>query len=177
MTQITKTLTLVLLGGSFVIGCAGSEQPVKESETAANSQPDATYLITDKPADAEGVGAARKKVKDDEEVTLVGRIGGSSKPFVEGLAAFTIVDPKVKFCAPDEGCPTPWDYCCMQNEVKDNIATIKIVNDSGQPVDKDAKQLLGVKELDQVIIKGKAKRDEQGNLTVLAEKVFVEKSE
>lgn len=177
MTQITKTLTLMLLGGCFALGCAGSEDPVADNKDGQNSQPDATYLMSDKPAEAEGVGAARQKVKDDEEVTLVGRIGGSPKPFVDGIAAFTIVDPKVKYCADDEGCPTPWDYCCNQNEVKDNIATIKVVNDSGQPVDKGAKQLLGVKELDQVIIKGKAKRDDQGNLTVLAQKVYVEKGE
>ena len=176
MSQITKTLTMLLFSGGLVIGCAGSQEPGAD-ETSANSQSDATYLMTDKPTDAEGVGAARKKVKDEEEVTLVGRIGGSANPFVDGLAAFTIVDPQVKFCAPDEGCPTPWDYCCTQNEVKDNIATIKVVNESGQPVDQSAKQLLGVKELDTVIVKGKAKRDDKGNLTVLAQKVFVEKSE
>lgn len=177
MTQITKTLTLMLLGGCFALGCAGSEDPAAENQAGANSPPDATYLATDKPGDAQGVGTARQKVKDEEDVTLVGRIGGSAKPFVDGIAAFTIVDPKVKFCAADEGCPTPWDYCCTQNEVKDNIATIKVVNESGQPVDKDAKQLLGVKELDQVIVQGKAQRDDQGNLTVLAQKVYVEKSE
>ena len=175
MTQITKTLTLVLLGGSFVVGCAGSEEPAKDNETTANSQPDPAYLMTEKPANAEDVGAARKNVKDDEEVMLTGRIGGSGKPFVDGLAAFTIVDLSVKHCAPEENCPTPWDYCCMQNEVKDNIATVKVVNASGQIVDKGAKQLLGAKELDQVIVKGKAKRDDAGNLTVLAEKVFVER--
>ncbi len=49
--------------------------------------------------------------------SLSGRIGGSEKPFVDGLAAFTIVDLKVPYCADDEGCPTPWDYCCNQKDV------------------------------------------------------------
>jgi hypothetical protein len=36
----------------------------------------------------------------------------------------------------------------------------------------DARELLGVKELQTVVVKGKAKRDEQGNLTVLASGVY-----
>lgn len=39
----------------------------------------------------------------------------------------------------------------------------------------DAKELLGVKELSTVIVKGKAQRDDAGNLTVLATDVFVKK--
>ena len=40
----------------------------------------------------------------------------------------------------------------------------------------DAKLLLKVKELSTVIVKGKAQRDEAGNLTVLASGVFVKKN-
>ena len=38
---------------------------------------------------------------------------------------------------------------------------------------KDARELLKVKELSTVVIKGKAKRDADGNLTVLANGVYV----
>ena len=155
----------------IVIGCA-KEEPV---ETAEATQPDPAYLAGSEPAGAVGVGDARSSAKDDEDVVLVGRIGGSRKPFVEGLAAFTIVDPKVPHCPAEEGCPTPWDYCCAQDAVKDNIATIKIVDKAGNPVSKDARQLLGVKELNLVVIEGKAQRDEEGNLSILADQVFVKK--
>ena len=104
---------------------------------------------------------------------MVGLIGGSSKPFVDGLAAFTIVDPKVPYCANDEGCPTPWDYCCQTEAVKDNIATIKVVDEAGKPVAGDVKAMLNVKELSTVVVQGKAKRDDLGNLTVAASNVFV----
>ena len=40
---------------------------------------------------------------------------------------------------------------------------------------KDARELLKVKELSTVVIKGKAKRDADGNLTVLANGVYVKK--
>ena len=39
----------------------------------------------------------------------------------------------------------------------------------------DAKELLNVKELTTVVIKGKAQRDEAGNLTILATGVFVKR--
>ncbi len=89
------------------------------------------------------------------------------------MAAFTIVDPKVAYCADAEGCPTPWDYCCEQNEVKQNIAMIKVVDASGKLVAQDAKKLLGVKELSLIVAEGSAQRDEEGNLTLLATHVFL----
>ena len=36
------------------------------------------------------VAEARKVAKDEGEIVVVGRIGGSEKPFVSGMAAFTI---------------------------------------------------------------------------------------
>ena len=50
-----------------------------------------------------------------------------------------------------------------------------IVDENGRTVKADAKNLLNVKELVTVVVRGKAKRDEKGNLTVLANGVFVRK--
>lgn len=157
----------------------------KESTTAMTDGPShnrqeidsgkTQYETETEPADAMPVGEAKEKVEDGQDVTLVGIVGGSSQPFVEGLAAFTVVDPKVEYCAPEEGCPTPWDYCCTQDQVKENIATVKIVNDEGKPVAQDAREFLNIKELSTVVVTGKAKRDDQGNLTVAASKLFVRK--
>ena len=161
---------------SVLVGCGVSEE--SPSTEVTTSQPSGSSYVADaEPADAVPVGTARESVEDDEAVTLVGTIGGSSEPFVDGLAAFTIVDPKVPYCAPDEGCPTPWDYCCTQDQVKTNIATVKIVDESGKPVADDARTLLGVKELSTVVVQGKAQRDDKGNLTIAATKVFVRAGE
>jgi hypothetical protein len=161
---------------TLVAGCGTSNT----SEPAVSSRPSAEgaqFVATTEPANAVPVGTARKSAEDEQDVTLVGRIGGSSEPFVDGLAAFTIVDPKVPYCSDDEGCPTPWDYCCTQNQVKDNIATVKVVDGAGKPVTGDARQLLGVKELSTVVVQGKATRDDQGNLTVAATRVFIRPGE
>lgn len=162
-------ITLVAL----TLATTGCQSRDDSTQSTVSSQTASAFLADSEPLNAMPVGEARVKSEDGQEITLVGLIGGSSKPFVEGLAAFTIVDPKVPYCAADEGCPTPWDYCCQTDAVKDNIATIKLVDESGKPVPFSARDLLKVKELATVVVQGKAKRDEQGNLTVNAKQVFV----
>lgn len=161
--------SLLLVGLVFAVAGCKDSSTATTNDGAASSQ----YATATEPAGAVPVGEARESIGDGDEVTLVGVIGGSSKPFVEGLAAFTVVDPKVPYCAADEGCPTPWDYCCTQDQVKGNMATVKIVDDAGKPVSQDARGLLNVKELSTVVVQGKASRDDQGNLTIAANKVFV----
>lgn len=152
-----------------MMGCGSKPNSPATTQAPANSK----YLASAEPANAQPVGDARESAKDDEDIVLVGRIGGSGKPFVDGVAAFTIVDPKVPHCSKDEGCPTPWDYCCEQNQVKNNIATVKVISEDTKTVPEDARKLLGVKELNMVVVHGKAKRDAEGNLTVLADQIFV----
>lgn len=166
---------MLLAVPAFVIGC--SESPVVQESATTEGGERSQYLADTEPEGALPVGEARASIKDDQPVTLVGVIGGSSKPFVDGLAAFTIVDSKVPYCSADEGCPTPWDYCCTQDQVKGNIATIKIVDDGGIPVATDARDMLKVKELSMVVVQGTAHRDDQGNLTVAASKIFVRPGE
>ena len=55
------------------------------------------------------------------------------------------------------------------------MALIKVVDENGKTVRAHAKSLLNVKELSTVVVKGKAKRDDAGNLTVLASGVHIEK--
>ncbi len=52
---------------------------------------------------------------------------------------------------------------------------IKVVDDAGSLLKADARELFKLKELQTVVIRGKAQRDEAGNLTVLADGVFVRK--
>ena len=165
-------VSMMAVSMGILFGAMGCS-PSSENASKDASRQNAKYALVSEPANAMPVGEARKTAKTDEAITLVGLIGGSSAPFVDGMAAFTIVDTKVPYCAADEGCPTPWDYCCQTNAVKDNIATVQIVDERGKPVLSDARKLLNVKELSTVTVQGTVKRDQQGNLTVLATKLFV----
>nr|WP_146389686.1 hypothetical protein [Allorhodopirellula solitaria] len=174
LTNWTAGLGLAALL-AVVSGCQQGAD-VASNEGGDSPSPRSAYAVDVEPADAVPVGEARENSEDGQDITLVGLVGGSSEPFVEGLAAFTIVDPKVPYCAAEEGCPTPWDYCCQTDDVKTNIATVKIVDASGAPVAQDARDILDVKELSTVVVKGKAQRDDQGNLSVTTSEVFVRPS-
>lgn len=135
------------------------------------------FVMEAEPNDAQDVIAARGTAENEQEVVLVGRIGGSENPWVDGRAIFTVVDHSLKACTeiPGDNCPTPWDYCCATDKLKSSTALVKIVGEDGQPVKTDARELLGVRELTEVVVKGKAQRDDAGNLTVLATGVYVKK--
>jgi hypothetical protein len=45
---------------------------------------------------------------------------------------------------------------------------VKFVDDGGKTLKQDARKLLGIEPLQTVVVRGKAKRDAEGNLTVLA---------
>src|SRR4051794_21107581 len=79
---------------------------------------------------ARGVIEVRKEAKDGDEVVVVGRVGGSTKPFVEGRASFLIVDPSLK---PAQHCDCPWDYCETPDEQRKAArATIRFADDRGK---------------------------------------------
>jgi hypothetical protein len=133
------------------------------------------YVLISEPEDAQEVIAVRESARDDEEVVVVGRIGGGENPWIEGRAAFSIVDNSLKACSdiPGDGCPIPWDYCCETHNLPTASVLVTVVDQNGDMVKADARALLKAKELSTVVVKGKAKRDRDGNLLVLASGVYV----
>ena len=165
--------------GSLLIGCSQNGTSPTASETSSSTSSSALaksqYLLEAEPAAANDVIKVREDANDGDEVVIVGRIGGSGNPWIEGRAAFSIVDESLQACSdiPGDTCPKPWDYCCQTSRLPTATALVKVVDENGELVKADAKGLLGVKELSTVVVKGKAQRDAAGNLTVLASGVFI----
>jgi hypothetical protein len=132
------------------------------------------YFLEKEPKKAKGVITVRKEAENGEEVFVVGRIGGRTNPWVKGAAAFSIVDEAVKSCdqIPGDACPTPWDYCCEVG-LPEKTLFVSFVDDGGKIVKKDARQLLKVRELQTVVIKGKVKRDKSNNVSIQATSLYV----
>jgi hypothetical protein len=174
MRTLVATVMIVCFVTLPFVGC--ESQTV--SQTAKQNGPSAEgvkYLLTDEPTDAQPVISVRENAEHDDEVVIVGRIGGGANPWIEGLAAFSIVDQSLKACSdiPGDACKTPWDYCC-EPELSTGMALVKVVGSDGKPVRVDARELLAVKELSTVVVTGRAERDDSGNLTVLATGIFVQ---
>ena len=53
------------------------------------------------------------------------------------------------------------------------MALVKFVESDGSVVNHDARKVFNLVELQTVVVKGKAKRDDAGNLTILADGMFV----
>lgn len=164
-------VVVALLGAP---GCGRTEGPEHTSAIPAAGASAESYRLKEAPAGAVGVVEAKESSRNNDEIVITGRVGGESKPFVDGMAAFLIVDPSLSPCPPDEGCPTPWDYCCHPDETAARRAMVKVVDEQGKVVATDARKLLGLDELAAVVVRGTAQRDEAGNLTVLASGVYVE---
>lgn len=175
------TCTVILILSTTLMGCTAEQSSTTSTDTINQSDAavvdSSAYLLSSEPEDPASVIHVRAEAADDDEVLLVGRIGGSTNPWIEGRAAFTIVDLSLKSCNDtlDDRCPTPWDYCCETDKLSDSGALIKFVDESDRVLKADPKALFGVKELSTVIIKGSAQRDDANNLTVLASGIFVKK--
>lgn len=173
MLRFTMFGTLSV-AAALMLGCS-SDKSGDETGGDAPAADGARFVLAAEPAGATAVQATRQDAKDGDEIVVVGRIGGAPDPWVKGRAAFTIVDESLKPCSEEESCPTPWDYCCDLTVLKDNSAFVEFIDDGGQVVKSDAKKLLAVKELQTVVVRGKAQRDKEGNLTVRADGIFVRK--
>ena len=143
-------------------------------EAATVSSAGKQFVLAEEPADAADVIHCRKEAINGREIVCVGRIGGRKNPWVKGACAFSLVDRSLVPCNEKHGdnCPTPWDYCCSPN-LAQSMVLVMFVDSNGKMVRKDARELLGVKELDMVVIRGKARRDKSGNLTIVASRIFV----
>jgi hypothetical protein len=169
-----KTLLLTtapLFALTLILGCGQST----ESSAKKPSPEGQKYLLAAEPAGAKNVTEIRAAAKDDDEVVVVGRIGGSTEPWVKGMAAFTIGDVAVKACSELEGdtCPTPWDFCC-ERDLGSKIIAVKFEDENGEVIDTDARELFAVKELTTVVVRGKIKNDKDG-VKLIANGMYVKK--
>ena len=169
--MIRQLVTGVIAATLLVSVCGLSSA---QSTEAADKTTGKKYLLEKQPEKSQDVVAVRKDAKDQQDVVVVGRIGGRKNPWVKDAAAFSIVDRSLTPCNEMEGdtCKTPWDYCCETNLPKSTLL-VMVYDADGKLVKKDARALLGLKELDTVVIEGKAKRDKAGNVTIVASKMYV----
>jgi hypothetical protein len=162
----------ILLVSLAVVGCGKTDSGGSQPQGA--SAEGKKYLLAEEPKDGKDVIQVREVAKDGDDVVVVGRIGGEVDPWLKDMAGFRIVDKSLKACSdiPGDACETPWDYCC-ETKLATGAALVKVVDADGNVVKSGAKELLGAKELQTVVVAGKAKRDEAGNLTILAKGVFI----
>ena len=88
-TCLVGTLCTALIAA--LAGCSSEPQtatPATSDQSLAENKIDASaYLLESEPEGAGNVIKVREESADSDEVLIVGRIGGSSNPWIEGRAA------------------------------------------------------------------------------------------
>ncbi|MDZ4656095.1 MAG: hypothetical protein SH868_00810 [Bythopirellula sp.] len=172
----SQLLTLFALTSlPFATGC---EKATDSNATAAHATAvnidGSKFLLSEEPDGAIGVIAARESAEDGKPLVMVGRIGGAANPWIEGRAAFTLLDASMTVVT--EGEEAEGAICtgdCCANERLTCTAMVKVVDAEGQLIAVDSRQLLGVKEADMVVVEGKAQKDKTGNFVMLANRVYI----
>jgi len=125
------------------------------------------FLLATEPASAVSVLDAKGK-GEAKGVTLVGRV----KETVHGFAAFSLTDLSLAYCGADkkeDGCPTPWDYCCIADD-KVAQATIAVAaREKGEVVEAALPEL---RNLDVVVVHGDVVKAKDGSLRLDADGWF-----
>jgi hypothetical protein len=157
-------------------GCGGSSSAELSSVTTTSASFDGSkYVLRDEPDGAIGVIEARESAKHGEPIVVVGRIGGSTNPWIEGRAAFMLLDASMMLVAngtesaEGEIC---MDECCAA-ERGASTTLVKVVDDNGRVLAADARKLFGVTENAMIVVRGKANKDESGNFVVLADGIHI----
>ncbi len=167
MTKRFFTMLLILAP----LGCGSdseSANPTTDGGEAKKSaaSPLASITLAEDPGEALAISAARD-AEAGQDIVVVGRID----KIVTGYASFTLTDIALDYCGQvesEDGCKTPWDYCCIPSEEK-AAATLMVMVDAADGVGAiEAEEVPGLRLLDAVVVKGKLSKDEFGNVIVHA---------
>jgi len=162
-------------GLAISAGCGASSDSMSEQTITPVSVDASLYQLSEEPDGAMGVIAARESAEDGAPLVLVGRIGGCAKPWVDGRAAFTLLDASMSVVEEGEDS-AEGELCtgdCCASERLGCTTLVKVVDEQGQLVSVDSRDLFGIKVSDMVVVKGNAKKDESGNFVMIAKGVFV----
>ena len=173
-------LSLVLLCSLAVsnTGCGESSSNaggISATSVTPVSIDGSKYVLAEEPDDAIGVIAARESAQDGEPIVVVGRIGGAANPWIEGRAAFTLLDASKLIVAEgvDSGENEMCTGDCCATERAGCTMLVKVVDESGRVLAADSRKLFGLAANDMVVVRGTVSKDESGNVAVLADGVHV----
>lgn len=177
MIRIACLTAMGVLASFLAVGC----QQAADALPAHLAPLRAKYLLADEPADALGVADAFAAADSQPELVLVGQIPASPEPWTKGRALFLVADPGV--CSVDgghdahacgDGCP----FCAKKKEgqpdpLAQTLAVVQFVDEQGQVLPHDARQLFGIETDQVVVVRGRAQVDGLGRLVVSANGLYV----
>lgn len=169
MMRIASFYVSVLSVLSLLItGCAES------TATAPPALKATQFLLASEPAGALDVLDIKEQLQDGERVVVMGRVGGGIKPWIDGRAAFLLTDSRIEAsCEDGDKCELGCPGC--SKEMMEASTMVKFLGDDGKVLPVDARELLGLKERQTVVVEGLASRDSTGNLSIAGRNIYIRK--
>lgn len=169
--QFKSSLALLVLTASLV-GCAGESGEFLEELVAQRTR----LVLSTEPPGAIGILDVCEQLDslNKKELVIVGKIGGVAEPWTPGQATFVIADPFL--LAGDEHNPQCDCPFCESNRKLDPVAGLALVefnSDDGKVLSIDAQRLFELKTHQIVVVRGRARTNELGNLIVAANGLYV----
>lgn len=177
-------VSILLAGCWLAVGCTARVAPPPAPQANAPSSTDPRvaelrekYLLAAEPSGAVSISAAKQSLESQPEFVLMGRIGvGSHDPWEPGKATFVISDavPDKSGHASQPGhdkdnCP----FCKRRASAAESTAIIQLVDDAGQVLPVDARQLLSADKDQLVYVRGRGEVNGLGTLVVSAQSIYV----
>ena len=157
-------------------GCADSDESDAGSGGQSVSLPE-TLFLTAAPQDVQSITDLKANAKEGDEVVLKAVIGGRKDVFVANRAVMTVIGTDVTngCLSEDDGCTTPWDYCCAPPEqLLEHLATVQILGPDARPLAVDLNRVGRLKPLTTVVIRGTVgPRTDPSSLVINATGIFV----
>ena len=122
-------------------------------------------MLADEPAGATSILAAKKTLPADGEVTLIGTIGaGDDDPFEKNQAAFFLSELPDHDHAGHDAANCPF---CKHRAAETPRVVVQFVDDAGQVLPIDSRQLLGVEKGQVVVVRGQGQLNDALDLLVV----------
>lgn len=156
--------SVLFVSSLLVVAACGGNAPKAPPAVVPAAPALAKLALAQKPAGAVAVVDAKKAGPADACV-----VSGRVANLVPGFAVFTLMDTSLPYCGEknkEDGCKTPWDYCCDSAETRTaNSLLVEVRDANGKPI---AGSLGDLRLLDAVTVAGKLTKDEHGNHVLLA---------
>jgi hypothetical protein len=175
MVIMLRIVSVVVAAGALaalvLVSCSRDADQKKTGPAPASNLP-AKFLLATPPPGAKPVAEVRGSAKTGDQVVVSGIVGGAKEPFASAAAVFTIVDASEKACTPDE-CEVPWDFCCVPpDRLAKSMVTVEF-HEGGGAMKTSARGFHGLDHMKNVVVTGKARRDDAGNVVVVADGIYI----
>lgn len=152
--RLTQRITLAILGLALA-ACGDSSTANGDPSSPSTDSFPAGLFVDAPPEGAIGVRAAIAAAEEGRDIVFRGVVGGRKKVFVDSRAILIAIDSELQPCHPDEGCPTPWDYCCDTPEtLLANSVSVQVVDADGAPIEQTLEGAHGLRPLSNIVVAG-----------------------